>query len=75
MGGGARGGEYCGDDGIDTADRDYFATFELWGNEYAFHGSGAGASFTTFVFYEQGTEERSGSKKNGESGATAARND
>ena len=51
MGGGACGGEYYGDDGVDTVDGNYVAATKLWWDEFVDNVGGNWSMFTTFVLY------------------------
>lgn len=55
MGGGACGGKYCFDDGIDSANGDHVAAIELWGDEHVVYGSSAGFGVAVIVLYGEGT--------------------
>ena len=78
MGDGARGDQYCFNDGVDSADGDYAAAAELWRDEYAADGGGTGAGTTVVVLYRSGAAEGSGDTGEnatiaaGELGATGA---
>lgn len=52
------GDKYCVDDGVDSADRDNVAAFELWWDKYAIYGGGARVSVATFLLHEPGSEDR-----------------